>query len=698
MITHLIPAKALCTVNNTSLLSGENITIKTQGSFKLQTNYNSSIEDQPITPKGVSKAITSDYSKNDRVLAITAAGLEEGLATLTYKEDYNASLKWNTDSYKITPLSVYTFYSGLEKINNIPVEYLSQAGNTLALGNDTAIIDMRGDTTISGGSLAINNEEKGEILYRSAPNYNLLSDLHLASVGYVKQISGSLSSAEGLVEALYTPANTTFSNYSAALGLQNIIGVSGLRVINIADNSSYNKSKRISVAIEYEPQIDALIREDKELKDIYCQNLITTLSNQYINLELNQSCLGRFKVVSSSLDTNPNTDQFYFESGEMICFRAENQGVGEETEIVYVQENVYVHQMTFTIQLINTTETLPELSITRVATDLSKNEYLLNPLNLDYWTWFVASSTEEACEPEEWESNQALIVHIPQFENEEVKRDESTLAIITMPMQLIWQEGDIVTPPNAQTITIYKGAFAEGVSNLAIGNSTFVTGNNNKGFGENVVVFGENNIAYTHSFVAGQNNYIVGETNFCFGANNTISVNDNTVLGNENTIDGGQFLFILGNNNQINGGETNLVLGHNNLITDSALENNILLGHNLSTSSTKQQIILGQYNDNNSLADLIIGAGTENTNRRNALQLFNEDGHIEVITPAGDSDQGDRIATLQWVRDRLNEFEESVVVTSKTVTLEDSNGSGDKYILYIKDGDLKIKPQGEDTI
>lgn len=115
---------------------------------------------------------------------------------------------------------------------------------------------------------------------------------------------------------------------------------------------------------------------------------------------------------------------------------------------------------------------------------------------------------------------------------------------------------------------------------------------------------------YTH--VEGYDNAAIGDYNHVEGRNNFVKGDTNHVGGSSN--------FVKGNTNYV-GGTYNKISGTGHFAFGEGLINN-------GSTGTSDQIILGRYNQNDEYADLIIGNGTDDNNRRNELILQN--GNLQV--------------------------------------------------------------------
>ena len=137
-------------------------------------------------------------------------------------------------------------------------------------------------------------------------------------------------------------------------------------------------------------------------------------------------------------------------------------------------------------------------------------------------------------------------------------------------------------------------------------------------YDENIGASGE----YTH--VEGYNNTAIGKYNHIEG-------NDNFANGDTNHVEG-EHNFVDGNKNHVSG-SYNKISGIGLFALGEGLINNG------STNVGSKQIVLGRYNQNDQYADLIIGNGSDDNNRRNELTLQN--GNLQVSGLINDGEEND---------------------------------------------------------
>ena len=134
---------------------------------------------------------------------------------------------------------------------------------------------------------------------------------------------------------------------------------------------------------------------------------------------------------------------------------------------------------------------------------------------------------------------------------------------------------------------------------------------------EDVTEIGENNI------IIGAKNYSKGNNAIIFGKNIQNFANLSFLFGEKNNNEGNNS-FIFGSANTNKNGRSYIFGMHNNNNNDDS----ILLGKYL-YSSTDEQIILGKYNAENPNALFIIGTGSNDSIKMNALEVL-KDGTVEI--------------------------------------------------------------------
>lgn len=164
--------------------------------------------------------------------------------------------------------------------------------------------------------------------------------------------------------------------------------------------------------------------------------------------------------------------------------------------------------------------------------------------------------------------------------------------------------------------------------------STVNSGFNNTSSGDfSSILNGCNNVNYGKS-----SSIINGQTNSITGSDNIIGTGtNNNICGKCNSIISGQSNIILsvcnssilnGKGNKICENSGTILNGINNEILPT--HNNVLISGNNLKSSNEKQLILGEWNDfsKNNLT-FIIGNGTDNSNRKNALEI-DKTGNVNI--------------------------------------------------------------------
>ena len=198
----------------------------------------------------------------------------------------------------------------------------------------------------------------------------------------------------------------------------------------------------------------------------------------------------------------------------------------------------------------------------------------------------------------------------------------------------------VPSKPEVGIVEMGTNAFVVGVDNKANGTCTLVGGKGNIASGNYALVGGKNNKAGFGCIVGGNTNTITGNNSFggglfnilkstyggVLGLSNTVTcdteeakgdhpVGLNFVFGRLNVIDALR-TFIFGLRNKIKGTDHN-VLGSDNELNG---EGNKVIGNHLKDNSySKDQVILGVYNKPDKDARFIVGNGTDEDNRSNAL-------------------------------------------------------------------------------
>ena len=165
-----------------------------------------------------------------------------------------------------------------------------------------------------------------------------------------------------------------------------------------------------------------------------------------------------------------------------------------------------------------------------------------------------------------------------------------------------------------------------------------VTGSNNKIGGEG------------WCFVQGRDNTVGASTNFVFGEYNTVS-NENTGSAQNK-----QNNFVKGHSNYIEGGG-NFINGSNNKVGgkgDGSISCCLLQG-NFLVALADDQTVLGRANVGDADAQLIIGIGTYDGDRKNGF-VVKKDGSARVFKESTENDAVVRYSQLKKLMDEFNAY------------------------------------------
>ena len=165
-------------------------------------------------------------------------------------------------------------------------------------------------------------------------------------------------------------------------------------------------------------------------------------------------------------------------------------------------------------------------------------------------------------------------------------------------------------------------SFAVGARNITTGRYSTVIGLRNRNLGD-------------YSFLAGSSNYNNSANAGIIGYGDTITNNSTGgwAIGNSNTIAGDRSVAI-GTNNTASG-DRGVAIGGSNSITGlraMALGNNLSVGENLN-------VAVGRFNEPQSNAIFTVGAGSDETNRQNAIAVLS-------TAPAGANNQATALVIL----------------------------------------------------
>ena len=216
-------------------------------------------------------------------------------------------------------------------------------------------------------------------------------------------------------------------------------------------------------------------------------------------------------------------------------------------------------------------------------------------------------------------------------------------------------------------------------NNVSINPST----NNN-----NVLIHSNNNVVngnLDNTFIHSNFNAVEGEANgniLLNGSANLISerANNNAIINTE-------FATVTGNNVTKN----TIIGGKNNELIDNA-SNDVLLGGTGLKSISANQVILGTYNkfdEEASSAAFIIGCGTSDTDRRNALEFYSDRGELKLFKEDGTeaaSIGGEGGITLNNMTISNIDASHIDVQTINSDYFSAQSGFISDYILFSKDG------------
>lgn len=185
--------------------------------------------------------------------------------------------------------------------------------------------------------------------------------------------------------------------------------------------------------------------------------------------------------------------------------------------------------------------------------------------------------------------------------------------------------------PDVGNVELGSGIFVVGRSNKGNQSNSFTAGYNNVNDGKFGAVFGSGNKGGYCDFVTGKNNKAgKAQTSLVTGQNNTVTnVGNNLLLaGSNNTVDVGNNMLIAGSNNTVDTGNGGIIAGQNNI--NKSEQNASLLGSGLQNDTySYDQTIVGKFNVPKNGSLFIVGNGTDDSNRNNAL-VVEEDGSAKL--------------------------------------------------------------------
>lgn len=232
---------------------------------------------------------------------------------------------------------------------------------------------------------------------------------------------------------------------------------------------------------------------------------------------------------------------------------------------------------------------------------------------------------------------------------------------------------------NLYSVAFGCGNKVKGASSSALGytntlndDSEFAAGTGNNLSGENAVAIGRANQSYGKSNTCigygnivnkcicgtaiGNVNHVYANYSFAAGNNNTVNadtsgaigLNLNVKVSSESGVYNNVGHLLVGSNNTINGGR-NIIMGGQSSI--ALLHDSIVIGNNLKeTSKGFGKAIFGSYNAESG-ASIVLGAGSSNTTRKNAFEVY-ADGAVKTPNARAyrtDGTDDKRLTTKEYV-------------------------------------------------
>mgnify|MGYP002516295216 CR=1 FL=1 len=187
--------------------------------------------------------------------------------------------------------------------------------------------------------------------------------------------------------------------------------------------------------------------------------------------------------------------------------------------------------------------------------------------------------------------------------------------------------------PAAGNVELGSGIFVAGQYNRSNQDNSFTVGYGNINDGKYGAVFGNGNKGGYCDLVSGKSNKAgKAQTSLVSGQNNAVTGNGNNLLltGSNNTIETGNNMLVTGSNNTIETGNGGIVAGQNNI--NKSEQNASLLGSGLQNDTySYDQTVVGKFNVPENGPLFIVGNGTDDSNRNNAL-VVKEDGSAKLST------------------------------------------------------------------
>jgi len=185
------------------------------------------------------------------------------------------------------------------------------------------------------------------------------------------------------------------------------------------------------------------------------------------------------------------------------------------------------------------------------------------------------------------------------------------------------------------------GSFTAGIDATATGSNSFALGYNSNSQGDNSFTIGSGTTTKNLSFNIGSSNTIGGSVgtlgSFTLGTNNNIVGDASVAIG-------------VGNNIPYN---DSILLGTNN---ESLLNKSYALGYSLQTTNVAGNVVLGQFNSPTGGKSLIIGNGSDSTNRSNILELDSGTGVLSLpqLNSTGNIQSNYDVVTLGYLENYSN--------------------------------------------
>lgn len=191
----------------------------------------------------------------------------------------------------------------------------------------------------------------------------------------------------------------------------------------------------------------------------------------------------------------------------------------------------------------------------------------------------------------------------------------------------------------------------EGSLNISYGYNSHTEGTKNTTYGHYAHTEGSGNINY------GTNNHIEGSGN---KISSTAKITDIHIEGTGNNVTNPCSNLHMGGISNTGGADGAFIFGHNNEVSSTA-KYSITLGKGLKTTD-EDSIILGTYNKVQQATGrmLIIGNGTSNTDRKNAVEIM-RDGRVKFSQTPKENDDAVRLSELNTKQDKLSYSQQSAI-------------------------------------